>query len=105
MPPLPSWYQGRAAIGAFLAGFVFEKKANELWHVEITRANGQPAMALYLSANEPINYRIFGLEVFTFEQDKIARIDMFMTGNAFPAAHVETPWLSHFNLRTIMDSV
>lgn len=99
MPPLPSWYQGRAAIRRFLAEFVFEKSSAERWHVTVTRANGQPALALYFRPDEQESYRLFCLHVLTLECDQVARIDLFMTSGApYLTADVEASWLPYFNL-------
>ena len=48
MPPIPSWYQGHAAIRALLTHAVFAgAPGGWQWRVTPTRANGQPALAIY----------------------------------------------------------
>src|SRR5205823_5504779 len=39
MPPLPSWYQGRAAIRAFLLSAVFPSGVQKRWRLSPTHAN------------------------------------------------------------------
>jgi RNA polymerase sigma-70 factor, ECF subfamily len=46
MPPRPSWYQGRAAVGAFLAALPLSGRW--LWRRVPVRANGQLAFGAYL---------------------------------------------------------
>jgi RNA polymerase sigma-70 factor (TIGR02960 family) len=43
MPPLPAWFDGRPAVGRFLAERVFATP----WRLELITANGQPAFACY----------------------------------------------------------
>jgi RNA polymerase sigma-70 factor, ECF subfamily len=45
MPPRPSWYRGRAAIGAFLSGWPLARERRR--RIVPTRANGQLAFASY----------------------------------------------------------
>ncbi|MGH2593237.1 MAG: RNA polymerase subunit sigma-70, partial [Anaerolineae bacterium] len=47
MPPSPSWYRGRTAIQAFFASYLFSGDARGRWRLQATRANAQPAFALY----------------------------------------------------------
>lgn len=104
MPPLPSWYQGRTAIRAFLADFVFAKPVVGHWHVKVMKANGQPALALYFRPDEHEAYRIFCLQVLTFESDQVARVDLFMTSDApYLTADIEATWLPYFNLPVTVD--
>ncbi len=75
MPPTPSWYLGRAAVGTFFATFL----ASELGRgsrLLATRANGQPALAVY-GAGERL-YQPLGLKVLTLDTaGKIAAINGF----------------------------
>ena len=50
MPPIPSWYQGEEAIAHLLAAGVFAG-AHWEWRLLPTRANGQPALAIYRRAD------------------------------------------------------
>lgn len=77
MPPIPSWYQGREAIHAFLLprfGVRYH------WRMFLTRANGQPAYILYMAnetkymANETKDlYEAFGIQVITLEDARLPR--------------------------------
>src|SRR5687767_4476518 len=68
MPPSPSWYQGREAIGVFVAGTVFGEnamfagEAPGRWRLIPTRANAAPAFALY-QRDDRDGYQAFGLHV------------------------------------------
>jgi RNA polymerase sigma-70 factor, ECF subfamily len=83
MPPSPSWYQGRASIGAFVAGTVFADdgmfpgKAVHRWRLLPTRANGSPAFALYQRDNQN-EYQAFGLIALTLVDDKLTQIISFI---------------------------
>jgi RNA polymerase sigma-70 factor (TIGR02960 family) len=44
MPPLPAWFEGRAAVGRFFAERMFEQP----WHIVATTANCQPALGCYM---------------------------------------------------------
>lgn len=83
MPPSPSWYRGRASIGAFVAATVFTDhgmffgKASGRWRLLPARANGQPAFAIYQrSAGE--DYQAFGIHVLTVEGDQLAAVTSFI---------------------------
>jgi RNA polymerase sigma-70 factor (ECF subfamily) len=83
MPPSPSWYQGSAAIGAFVAGTVFADdgmfpgKAIQRWRLIPTRANGSPAFALY-QRNEKNEYQAFGLIALTIVENQLSQIISFI---------------------------
>jgi len=47
MPPVPSWYQGREAIRTILLAALFPSDVQNRWRLSPTRANGQPAFAVY----------------------------------------------------------
>ncbi len=48
MPPVPTWFAGRADYGRFMAA-MFERRGPG-WRLTVTRANGQPALAAYARA-------------------------------------------------------
>jgi len=66
MPPSPSWYQGRVAIGSFASTTIFgddgmfPSKAEGRWRLIRTNANNSPAFAVYQRTSE-IEYQAFGL--------------------------------------------
>ena len=83
MPPSPSWYQGREAIGVFVAGTVFaddgmfEGKAAQRWRLIQTNANGAPAFAIYQRSGKN-QYQAFGLHVLECEGNQISQITSFI---------------------------
>jgi RNA polymerase sigma-70 factor, ECF subfamily len=81
MPPTPSWYLGRDAIGAFLTTFF----AGELGHrsrLAPTRANRQPALAVY-TRDADLRYQPLALMVLTIEEREIAAITGFTEPTLF----------------------
>ncbi|HLF28378.1 MAG TPA: sigma-70 family RNA polymerase sigma factor [Anaerolineae bacterium] len=81
MPPSPSWYQGRDAIRVFMANTIFGStlfpgNARGRWRLMLTRANGQPAFAVYLRG-EPGTYTAFGIQALDVDGERIAGIVNF----------------------------
>jgi RNA polymerase sigma-70 factor (ECF subfamily) len=93
MPPTPSWYAGREAIGAFFATFL----ASDLGlgsRLVPTRANGQPALAVYARRRDVSAYDPVGIKVITVDEGgKIAAITGFTEAGLF----------RFFGLRMAMD--
>jgi RNA polymerase sigma-70 factor (ECF subfamily) len=77
MPPLPLWYQGRAAIRWFFETQLFAGEARERFRLVATHANGSPAFATY-QRDEMGQYRLGALQVLTIEEEKIAEIHDFL---------------------------
>jgi RNA polymerase sigma-70 factor, ECF subfamily len=83
MPPSPSWYQGRNAIGVFVAATIFGEdgmfpgKALNRWRLLPTYANGSPAFAIYQRTEED-EYHPFGLIALTIASDKLVQIISFI---------------------------
>lgn len=76
MPPLPLEYEGREAIGAFLANAFAThvgRRVRSVW----TRANGQPAFGQYLADAQSPVYRSVGVVVLTLAGDRISRLTGF----------------------------
>jgi RNA polymerase sigma-70 factor, ECF subfamily len=67
MPPIASWFRGRAAIGAFLAAHPLSPE--KTWRVIQTSANGQPALGTYLLDTSTGSYVGHGVEVLTLRAD------------------------------------
>jgi RNA polymerase sigma-70 factor (ECF subfamily) len=86
MPPLPLWYQGRAAIRWFFETQLFAGQARDHFRLVATKANGSPAFATY-QRDEAGTYRLGALQVLTINDDKIAEIHDFLAiGNQrFPS--------------------
>lgn len=83
MPPSPSWYRGREAIGAFLETFPFSSGARGRWQLRPAQFNGQPAFQLYLHDLATDQYRTIGLQVLTFAEAQIAEITVFLQPEFF----------------------
>ena len=73
MPPVPSWYQGREAIRTILLAAVFPPGVQKRWCLYLTRANRQPAVALYRADEATGSYRAFGLQVITLDNARLPR--------------------------------
>jgi RNA polymerase sigma-70 factor (ECF subfamily) len=73
MPPFPEWFLGRDAIGEFMAtGFA----RGGSFRFAQTRANGQPALALYSRRNSDA-HRFRQVQVLTMTETGIVQIDGF----------------------------
>jgi RNA polymerase sigma-70 factor (TIGR02960 family) len=83
MPPQPHEYQGHEAIRTFLA-------TRPIWaagrrrRVVATRANGDPALAYYVSEPGEPEAPLSGLFVLTLAADRIAAITRFGLGRTLP---------------------
>ena len=74
MPPLPQWYLGREAIGAF-SKWAF--RLYDAFHLAPISANGQPAFAAY-SRTEPRDpWSAHSIHVLDLENDGISGITLF----------------------------
>jgi RNA polymerase sigma-70 factor (ECF subfamily) len=87
MPPCPTWFRGRDAVGRFLTVFPFARDGRRVRLVP-PRANGQPAFGSYreaaTGANKPVS-----LHVLTLRQGLIRAIDTFVDPGLF--AHFGLP--------------
>jgi RNA polymerase sigma-70 factor (ECF subfamily) len=72
MPPLPAWYQGRESIGRLASATVFSGAAAGRWRLRHLRASGGPAVGLYRLDGDSGRHRAYGVQVITFDGDKIA---------------------------------
>jgi RNA polymerase sigma-70 factor (ECF subfamily) len=75
MPPRPSWYRGREAVAAFLAGWALADAAPRL--VEV-RANGQLAFGDYRWDAEAAGLVPHALIVLTLRGARIAELTAFL---------------------------
>jgi RNA polymerase sigma-70 factor, ECF subfamily len=80
MPPLATWYRGREAIAAFLAGWPLSGAWR--WRHLPAHANGQAAVACYAWDPGDGTYRAFALEVLALEGRRIKEICAFVTRSA-----------------------
>jgi RNA polymerase sigma-70 factor (ECF subfamily) len=77
MPPMATWFGGREAIGAFLAGWPMS--GDWRWRVIRTQANGQPALAYYTWDPDESTYLRFALNVLTLRGNRISDVTAFLT--------------------------
>ena len=78
MPPSPFWVFGRDAVVRFFAKYPFRPTARKHLHVP-TRANRQPAYAVFLESIEPSALpEPFALEVLRIEDGLIAELHYFL---------------------------
>jgi RNA polymerase sigma-70 factor (ECF subfamily) len=82
MPPSPSWYVGPAAIVEFVSTFVFADPPPRLRLVP-TRANRQPACAVYIVDPEAGVCRGYGFMVMRFARGGVAEITGFADPGLF----------------------
>jgi RNA polymerase sigma-70 factor (ECF subfamily) len=81
MPPIPTWYQGREAIAAFLARVPLA--GHHRWRLVPTRANGQPAFGTYKWDAERQSFVPHEILVLTLEGARIAEITAFLSTEPF----------------------
>ena len=81
MPPIPTWFTGRAAVAGFFAANVLGTPGT--WRMVPTRANGQPAVAAYQRAADG-RYHGHVLQVLTVLGDRVSRIVAFMQPDLLP---------------------
>jgi len=74
MPPLPAWFDGRAAIGRFMSERMFATP----WRLVPTRASGQLAFACYQGNSEGSPFRLGALNVIGLRDGRIAEITGFL---------------------------
>ena len=75
MPPLPAWFQGRAAIATVLATRILIH--GRYWRLLPTHANGSPAFALYRREAGAEVYQLFGLIVLDVVGEQIGSLVAF----------------------------
>jgi RNA polymerase sigma-70 factor, ECF subfamily len=77
MPPLPSWYQGREAIRAFLLATSLAGEAAGRWRLLPMRANGLPGFAFYLLDKNSRQYLPFAIQVLSFADERLSEVTTF----------------------------
>ncbi len=82
MPPLPDRYVGRRAIGAFLATVPGSGRL-ERFRLVPTRANRQPAVAVYYRDGDEGAYRAYAVMVVAIEGEAIASLVRFADPDLF----------------------
>ncbi len=76
MPPIPAWFQGRAAIATVLSTRIFTPSRH--WRLLPTRANGSPACGLYRWEAGADIYQLFGLVVLGVVGEQIGSLVAFL---------------------------
>jgi RNA polymerase sigma-70 factor, ECF subfamily len=76
MPPIPAWFQGRAAITTFFETITFTFPGK--WRLLPTLANASPAFGVYRWHVETGMYRLFGLLVLSMRGEQIASMVAFL---------------------------
>lgn len=77
MPPIPSWYSGRANVAGLVRKTVFGGQAAGRWRLLPTRANGQPGFGLYRIDEQTGIYQAYGIQVVTFAGAEIQDVVTF----------------------------
>ncbi|MBO0836342.1 MAG: RNA polymerase subunit sigma-70 [Actinobacteria bacterium] len=75
MPPIPLEYSGRDLVRKFLAAFVFAPGNN--FRVVPVRANGQPALGMYMHGPADSESHANGVMVFTLSGDRVSAMTRF----------------------------
>jgi len=90
MPPSPTWYSGRAALGAVAEAMIFAGEGRGRFRLKPTRANGQPAFGFYRRDEATGNYRAESIQVVVLDE----RASRFTTLTSFFDASL----FAHFGL-------
>jgi RNA polymerase sigma-70 factor (ECF subfamily) len=90
MPPTSAWFEGRQAISAFLSRYPLGPGAARHIHVP-TRANRQPAFAVFLQDGDDTTPQPFAVEVLRIEDGLISEIDIFLQPRLVAAFAVAPP--------------
>jgi RNA polymerase sigma-70 factor (ECF subfamily) len=90
MPPTSAWFDGRRAIGDFMSRHPLAPTAPRFIHVP-TRANRQPAFAVFLPGEGDDPPRPYGVTVLRIEDGLIAEIDIFRQPRLVAAFAVAPP--------------
>ncbi len=79
MPPLPAWFDGRAAVARFISERMFETP----WRLRPVRANGQPGLACYMQHPGTDTFSLGAVNLLALRAGRIAGIHAFLD----PAVH------------------
>jgi RNA polymerase sigma-70 factor (ECF subfamily) len=82
MPPIPTWYDGRDAVLAFLTEIAFAP-GSEAHRYLPTRANRQPAFGVYRGVEGDL--RPFAIHVVGIESGLVTDMHFFLSPELFPA--------------------
>jgi len=82
MPPRPTWFAGRVAVGRFFSLHVFDAMGHG-WRLLPTSANRQPAFGLYWRAPNDSEFRPFAIGVLTVYDEAISELAVFADPSLF----------------------
>jgi RNA polymerase sigma-70 factor (ECF subfamily) len=82
MPPLASWYQGRAAIHRWASATALSGDWD--WRTVRTSANGQPALGFYAWSEQDGGYRPFALSVLSLRGHEVRDVTAFIARSSQP---------------------
>jgi RNA polymerase sigma-70 factor (ECF subfamily) len=82
MPPLPTWFAGRDAVGRFLREQVLTEP--DMFRLTAVGVNGRPGLAAYLRERDGLHHA-HAIQAVTFTGPGIARIVSFNDSGLFPA--------------------
>jgi RNA polymerase sigma-70 factor (ECF subfamily) len=83
MPPSPSWYSGREAIGRAFGGTILAPSLAGLFRLRPVGANGQHGFAMYERDAATGVYRARGLHVLALAGPSVAAVHIFLTPSLF----------------------
>uniref|UniRef100_UPI003F499D4E sigma-70 family RNA polymerase sigma factor n=1 Tax=Nonomuraea bangladeshensis TaxID=404385 RepID=UPI003F499D4E len=84
MPPLPTWYEGLAAVTDFAMRVPMAGCPG--WRTLPTSANGQPAVAFYIGGDDVAGpHAAWSITVLAFRDARICRIVSFLGRDHFPS--------------------
>jgi RNA polymerase sigma-70 factor (ECF subfamily) len=83
MPPIPTWFSGRDAVGGFLGRYPMATGRH--WRALPAGANGQPGFGFYIWDEEARRFRAHSVNVLTFRGAEITEISAFLTPGPFAA--------------------
>ncbi len=90
MPPRPSWYRGLPAVTDFAVAVPLTSCGS--WRHRSTSANGQPAVAAYLGADQAGPFVGWSVDVLTLRGDRIAEITSFIGLEHFTRLGLPAEW-------------
>jgi RNA polymerase sigma-70 factor (ECF subfamily) len=90
MPPMPTWYQGRDAVAAFLRRSPLAPSLR--WRVVPARASAQLAFAFYLWSEEMGAFAAHDILVLTIHGARIAELTAFLEPAAFRHFGLPAVW-------------
>jgi RNA polymerase sigma-70 factor (ECF subfamily) len=98
MPPMQTWFRGRADIAEFVRRFALRNP----WRLIPTRASGQLAFAMYQGDPDGPGHRPIALDVITLEGPRIVGITAFVTPEVTPR-YSPPSWVETFGMPARLD--